>query len=66
MADKRNGVENDPQRDDEGLADDVLRRPEEPCRLLGGTTERIIAKRPMMIDVGHEVRVGGGADILSP
>ena len=44
---ERDGVDDDPGRDEHGLPDDELRCPEEACKALGEPAEGVVAERPV-------------------
>jgi hypothetical protein len=49
VGDDRDRVERDPEDDDDGLADDVLRCAEEPRRLLRAAPEGVAAERAVVL-----------------
>jgi hypothetical protein len=63
MRDHGDRVQGDPGDDREGLADDVLRRPEEAGRALGPAAERVLAEGSVVLGrSGDGTSVGGRAD----
>src|SRR5919204_439713 len=59
---QRSRVERDPGDDDDRLADDVLRRAEEACRLLRRTAEGVLAEGAVVLGDGHAPTVEPAAD----
>jgi len=62
VREQRHGVKDNPGHDDDRLADDVLRRPEETRRLLRPTAERVLTERAVLLL--HGPRVGDQPDVL--
>ena len=56
MRDDRERVEHDPENDDDALADDVLRRPEEASDTLRATAEGVLAECTVVLG-SHGPRV---------
>ena len=59
---KRDGVQENPERNHQRLAEDVLRRPEEASDAFGDTTERVLTKRAVTIGRSHAASVRPSAD----
>src|ERR1051326_7108175 len=55
------GVDRDPHGHEDRLAEDVLRRSEEPRGLLGAAAERVLSERAVVLGA-HEASVEGAAD----
>jgi hypothetical protein len=61
----RDRVDDNPERDDDRLADDVLRRPKEPSSLLGPTTKGVLTEGAVVLGPSHERRLKRLTDSLS-